>query len=115
MWSIKRWTSDDQLLSILVIFVQHFSHVQRLLVAKYEIWGAIWVSVAKFGHFVSILHQFESHFCQFWSMNFRSLFLTTIVNSFSDSYFKNEQSSLRFVQKTHFLRWCGGFGPSEKD
>ena len=36
--------------------------------AKCEIWGAIWVSVAKFGHFVSILHQFESHFCQFWSI-----------------------------------------------
>ena len=33
--------------------------------AKCEIWGAIWVSVAKFGHFESILHQFESHFCHF--------------------------------------------------
>ena len=36
-----------QFWSILIIFVQHVSHVRRLLVAKYEIWGAIWVHLVR--------------------------------------------------------------------
>ena len=57
-------------LSILVIFVQHFSHARRLLVAKYEIWGAIWVVVRNLG-ILGAFHIDLSHiFVIFWPLLF---------------------------------------------